>query len=263
MTSKQSLLCELIANQTINADTFVLSVKWDGPAPKAGQFFMIKPQRCSVFLPRPISIFEYNLDLGIVKFLIAKIGRGTEELFHIKPGDKIRLTGPFGNAWEKFLPGDVLNYGRKAGLIGGSVGVAPLAALVAEKPELNFYFLAGFKNGFNNNEEESATLGSAEKAKKLVLSAEDGKNALPGKITDYLFDLDTFSIIFACGSIALLNAVYKKCKEKNIPCFVSMESRMACGAGACFGCTISTVNGNSRCCSDGPIYKASEVLHNE
>ena len=255
-----SLLCELVSNHSINADSFVLSLKWEGRPPKAGQFFMIKPARSSVYLPRPISIFEFNIDQNIVKFLIAKVGKGTEELYHLKPGEKIRMTGPFGNAWEDFLPEDIKAGNGKAGLVGGSAGVAPLAALVAEKPELNFYFLAGFKNGFVNNEEETATLGAAVKAKKLILTAEDGRNALNGKVTDYLFDLESYSTIFACGSTNMLKAVVTKCESKNIPCFISMEGRMACGVGACYGCTIRTVNGNRRLCADGPIFRASDVI---
>jgi len=260
-TKKDSLLCELISNHSINSDSFVLSLKWEGKAPKAGQFFMIKPCRSSVYLPRPISIFEYISYQNIVKFLIVKAGNGTKELSQLKPGEKVRLTGPFGNAWEQFLPQNVLDGSGKAGLVGGSAGIAPLAALVAEKPDFNFYFFAGFKNGFENNEEEAATIGAGIKAKKLILTAEDGKNALHGKVTDYLFDLESYSVIFACGSPAFLNAVKKKCEAKNVPCYISMESRMACGAGACLGCSIPTNNGNKQVCADGPIFLSTEVLH--
>ncbi|MDR2965725.1 MAG: dihydroorotate dehydrogenase electron transfer subunit [Treponema sp.] len=259
-TKNNSLLSELVSNHSINNDTFCMSFKWEGRPPKAGQFFMIKPVRSNVFLPRPISIFEYIPSQNIVKFLIVKVGKGTAELSAIKPGEKVRLSGPFGNSWEDFLPEDVRNSGGKAGLVGGSAGVAPLAALVAEKPELNFYFLAGFKNGFSNNEEETATLGAAVKAKKLILTAEDGRNALHGKVTDYLFDLESYSVILACGSSGMLKSVIKKCETKEIPCFVSMESRMACGVGACYGCTIHTANGTRRLCADGPIFRASDVL---
>jgi hypothetical protein len=38
---------------------------------------------------------------------------------------------------------------------------------------------------------------------------------------------------------------------------------MACGAGACLGCTIKTINGNRRCCADGPIFAAEEIIFDE
>jgi NAD(P)H-flavin reductase len=253
-----SQICELTQIFHINDDSFILHFNWTGPAPYAGQFFMIKPERTSVFLPRPISIFEYNEPQKLVKFLIAKRGRGTEELSMLNYGEKVRLTGPFGNKWADFLPET-----GKAALIGGSVGIAPLAALTAEKPGFNFHFYAGFKNGFRKKEDENAFIGSAVNAVKLVISAEDGRNALGGRIVDYLFEPQNYDVIFGCGSIPMLQAVKKKCEQKKIPCFLSLESRLACGAGACLGCTVRTVKGDKRCCAEGPIFPAGELLLNE
>jgi len=253
-----SHICEVGQNLHINDENFILHFYWSGPPPSAGQFFMIKPERTSVFLPRPISIFEYNESKKLVKFLIAKRGKGTEELSMLNPGEKVRLTGPFGNKWETFLPES-----GKAALVGGSVGVAPLAALVAEKSDFNFDFYAGFKKGFREKEEENKFMGSAINAVKIVVTAEDGRNALGGRIVDYIFEPQNYNVIFACGSVPMLRAVKKKCEQKNIPCFISLESRLACGAGACLGCTIRTVRGNRRCCTDGPIFPAREILFNE
>jgi NAD(P)H-flavin reductase len=84
-----SLICELINNTRINEEFFILQFIWENPAPKAGQFFMLKPLRNSVFLPRPISIFEYNHEQKTVKFLISKRGKGTEDLFNLYPGEKV------------------------------------------------------------------------------------------------------------------------------------------------------------------------------
>ena len=98
------LTCELEKNYPINEEYFVLQFEWKTHSPKAGQFFMMKPQRSSVFLLRPISIFEYNSKEKILKFLIAKRGKGTEELSQLQRGDKVILTGPLGNTWAEFLP---------------------------------------------------------------------------------------------------------------------------------------------------------------
>jgi dihydroorotate dehydrogenase electron transfer subunit len=166
-----SLLCELSSIFHINNENFILEFNWHYTPPKAGQFFMIQPERSSVFLPRPISVFEYSTQQNYVKFLIVKVGKGTEELSQLQTGDKVRLTGPFGNSWAEFLPEN-----GRAALVGGSAGVAPLAALMAEMPEYNFHFFAGFKNGFKNKDEENAMLGSAINAKKLIITAEDGVN---------------------------------------------------------------------------------------
>ena len=250
----KSLVCEAADNHYINDEFFILHFIWEGQAPRAGQFFMIKHLRGSVFLPRPISVFEYNVGQRLLKFLIAKRGRGTEELSQLQSGEKVQLTGPLGNAWADFLPED-----GKAALVGGSVGIAPLAALMAEKPDYFFHFFAGFRNGFREKEEENAVLGHAVNAKKLVIAAEDGRNALDGRVTDFLFDPESYDVLFACGPSAMLDTLKKKCEKKSVPCFLSLESRLACGVGACLGCTIKTVKGNRRCCADGPIFPAGDI----
>ncbi|MCL2765723.1 MAG: dihydroorotate dehydrogenase electron transfer subunit [Treponema sp.] len=258
MTCKQ---CELVYNYSVNDEYFILGFVWENPIPKAGQFFMLKPLRTSVFLPRPIGIFEYIPEKKIVKFLISRRGRGTIELSLLNIGEKVQLTGPLGNCWADFLPENGLEKG-KAALVGGSAGVAPLAALVAERSDYNFHFYAGFRQGFREKEEEDAILGAGIKAKKVIITAEDGRNALIGLITDFIIDLESFDFVFGCGPMPMLHALMKKCEIKNIPCFLSLESRMACGVGACYGCSVHTTGGNRRCCKEGPIFPSKEVIFN-
>jgi NAD(P)H-flavin reductase len=250
-----SLTCEVVNNTSINEEFFVLQIIWNGAGAKAGQFFMIKPLRASTFLPRPFGVFEYNADQRVVKFLISRHGKGTIELSKLVIGEKVQLTGPQGNSWAEFLPEN-----GKAGLVGGSAGVAPLAALVSEMPDYNFHFYAGFRQGFREKSEEDTVLGAAVRAKKLIVSAEDGKNALIGRITDFIVDMESFDVIFTCGPLPMMRSVKQKCESKNVKCFISMENRFACGVGVCLGCTINTLNGNKRCCKDGPIFPASDIV---
>ena len=252
----ESQICEVVNNTLINNEIFILEVQWKYIPPKAGQFFMLKPERTSVFLPRPVSVFEYNPEQLKIKFLIVKAGTGTNEMSLLKPQEKIRLTGPLGNAWSDFLSGD------KIALAGGSAGIAPLAALIAENQKQNFkfHFYAGFKNGFSCKEEENAVLGCALKAQKLIITAEDGINALRGTVLDYIDTKENYNALFACGSHAMIKAAKIFCEKANIPCYVSLDSRMACGVGACLGCRVKTVNGNRRCCADGPIFPAGDLI---
>jgi NAD(P)H-flavin reductase len=254
----KSLVCELVGNTHVNGEVFILQFLWKGHAPKAGQFFMVKPLRSSVFLPRPISVFDYSEAQNTVKFLIAKRGMGTDELSQMNAGEKAQLTGPLGNTWADFLPENGI-----AALVGGGVGIAPLAALVSERPDYNFHFYAGFRGGFRQKEEENAMLGGALYAKKLVVSAEDGRNALGGRIVDFLFEPESYSAILTCGPEPMLKAVMKKCEARGVACYVSLERRMACGVGACLGCTVRTAKGNLRCCVDGPVFSAGELIFDE
>ena len=253
-----SVICELTGNTSITEEYFILQFVWENQAPKAGQFFMIKPLRTSVFLPRPFGIFDYNQNSRVVKFLIARHGRGTHEMSQLRAGEKVQLTGPIGNSWSDFLPEN-----KNIALVGGSAGIAPLSALVNENRSHHFYFFAGFKHGFRGKEEEELILGAGSRARKVIITAEDGKNALIGKIVDFIFEPENFDAVFACGPSPMLNALKKKCEIKKVPCFISLESRLACGTGVCLGCSIKTVKGFRCCCRDGPIFNAGEVIFND
>ena len=120
---------------------------------------------------------------------------------------------------------------------------------------------AGFKNALKDEEKKSLLGFSLLEAEKIIIAAENSedKDGQRGKIPDFL-DPQNYSAVCACGPEPMLKTVAQKCKAAGIPCFVSMERRMACGVGACLGCTVNTVNGNRRCCADGPIFKAEDVF---
>jgi NAD(P)H-flavin reductase len=147
-------------------------------------------------------------------------------------------------------------------LVGGGIGIAPLIALVSELPDEPFDFYAGFKtmSAKRNNHEYDWLLGPAlSSAGELILATEDGARGKKGRIPDFL-DPGKYRAVCACGPEPMLKAVAAKCKAAGTPCFISMERRMACGVGACLGCTVATVKGNRCCCADGPVFNAEEVL---
>jgi len=294
------MMCELIYNNSINNEIFRLDFVWQSvhtklATPKAGQFFMIKPKRSAVFLGRPISVARWEpaatdrdfirkkargkktphqryltgkyLESDTVTFLIARRGQGTRELAAMRTGDEAELIGPLGNAWADFLS-TVENGGNKPiALIGGGIGLAPLNALLCEAALCEtsahpFDVYAGFRTGFKSDEEKSALLGVGYQANNIIIATEDGKDGHKGRIPDFL-EPGQYAAVCACGPEPMLKAVAVKCKAAGVPCFVSLEKRMACGVGACLGCTVKTVSGNRRCCADGPIFKADEVIFDE
>ena len=242
----------------LTSDIFRLDCTWTGDSPRAGQFFMVKPGLTTVFLPRPISAaFWDKKKLG---FLILRQGRGTEELAALHPGETLEISGPLGNAWADFLPAQT-GAAKPMALVGGGVGIAPLLALAAELPEKSFDFFAGFRTGFKNSDERAGLLGSVESsAKNIIIAAEEdaGPGIRRGRIPDFL-DPAEYAAVFACGPEAMLRAAAEKCAA-GVPCYVSLERRMACGVGACLGCTVATSGGNRRCCADGPVFPASEIF---
>lgn len=255
---KQSVLCKLINNTSVNNEIFRIDFEWPGAAPKAGQFFMVKPIRASVFLGRPISMA--GALSGSLGFLIALRGKGTRELAAMRVGEEAELTGPLGNAWADFLP-EAGGSGKPIALIGGGIGLAPFHSLPGEMPGYCFDLYAGFRSGFNTVNEKEALLGPALlAARKVIIATEDGTEGHKGRIPDVL-EPALYSAVCACGPEPMLKAVAAKCSAAAVPCFVSLERRMACGVGACLGCTVQTIKGNRRCCADGPVFPAEELAY--
>ena len=102
VSAKESHICECISNVNIDPDIVKLDFEWHGKTPKAGQFFLIKSIRSSVFLGRPISVCgcESSSSFTKLSFLIALKGRGSRELAAFVPGQKAELIGPLGNCFS-------------------------------------------------------------------------------------------------------------------------------------------------------------------
>jgi len=256
-TIKISSYSECISAGFVCADTVSMEFLWQGARPRGGQFFLIKPRRTSVFLPRPISVSAVGENT--VSFLIARRGSGTKELTDMRPGDEAELIGPLGNCWLGCTDLDSITAEKTpklVALIGGGIGIAPLLAFAHELTEkrIPFNFFAGFRS--------HAFALETIKPLSLVIASEDGSVGEKGLITEF-FSPKGCDAVFACGPQPMLKTVAGSCAGDNVPCFVSMEKYMACGVGACKGCPVTTSVGNRSCCADGPIFNAEEVCFDE
>lgn len=215
-------------------------------SPNAGQFYMLRSVKSSLLLGRPISIFhsEYNekSDVLSLNFLILLKGKGTSELCNLDKGDKLEILGPVGNYWVK------PNSAEKVAIFGGGVGVAPVAGFASTLPKKSYDFYAAFKSGSYGLEYV--------KAQNLIITTDDGSVGTKGMITAVIDNesIKQYDVVYACGPTPMLAYIQKICLEANVKCWLSLENRMACGLGACLGCTIKTTEGNKRCCKDGPIF---------
>lgn len=220
------------------------------PVPISGQFYMLKSQKSGVLLGRPISVYGFKQlsenDLS-VEFLILKKGQGTEELVSLENNDKIELIGPLGNYWPE------PQKNKKIAIIGGGVGIAPVAGFASTLPKKSYDFYAAFKSGSYGLDYIFP--------KKLTITTDDGSVGIKGMISAALTSssIKEYDVVYACGPEPMLAYIQKICLESKVKCFLSLENRMACGVGACLGCTIRTKEGNKRCCKDGPIFDA-EIL---
>jgi NAD(P)H-flavin reductase len=70
---------------------------------------------------------------------------------------------------------------------------------------------------------------------------------------------DPAATVYACGPPRMLEAVRELCVARSVPAQLALESGMACGFGACFGCVVDTTNGYVRICLDGPVLDADQL----
>jgi NAD(P)H-flavin reductase len=88
------------------------------------------------------------------------------------------------------------------------------------------------------------------------VATDDGSIGHHGLVTELLeaeLDKDDQAEVYACGPPPMLEAVRRICAERQVPGQLALESGMACGYGACFGCVVATRDGLVRLCVEGPV----------
>jgi NAD(P)H-flavin reductase len=226
-----------------------------GPAdPQPGQFYMLSSATGwgggadeRPYLPRAFSYARARE--GELSFLLEVVGPGTARLAELRPGEGLALVGPLGVGWRP--PRE----GTRPLLVGGGIGTAPLICLEEDllagggEPPL---VLLGFRTAAHA---QAASLLSGSPS----LATDDGSAGRQALVTDLLreeLDADAGATVFACGPPAMLEAVRVVCAEVGVPAQLALESGMACGFGACFGCVVPTRDGYIRLCVDGPVLDA-------
>ena len=256
----QAPFCRRLARVGSNAELGayrLLSVHDDdGPRdPRPGQFYMLAAAERwggdgeRPYLPRAFSYARARGD-GVLDFLLDAIGPGTRRLAELQAGDALWLTGPLGIGFR--LPD---RDGIRHLLVGGGIGAAPIVCLSDELGGRGEVLL-GFRSGAHARAAELFD-GHAE------LATDDGSAGSQALVTELLRErLDergAEAAVYACGPPPMLEAVRAICAEREVPAQLALESGMACGFGACFGCVAPTRNGYVRLCVDGPVLDATDL----
>jgi NAD(P)H-flavin reductase len=194
------------------------------------------------FLPRAFSVLRSHED-GRLEFLFENVGPGTRRLCELRAGDGLWLLGPLGVGFR--APEE----GRRPLLVGGGVGIAPLAIW---QDVLGAPALLGFRDALH-------AVG-ADLLDSPRVATDDGSVGHHGLVTELLREeIDSEVTVYACGPPPMLEAVRALCSEAGVPAQLALESGMACGYGACFGCVVPTRNGYVRLCVDGPVLDAGDL----
>ena len=243
----QKRLFQIESNDAVARDTFRIVLRGDAPvAVRSGQFVDIAVP--GYYLRRPISVSDALPD-GVVLYYKV-VGEGTRVMSAMTPGSSLELLLPLGSGFHpERCQHDAL-------LIGGGLGAAPLYLLAKELLATGRRATAVL--GFNKADEiclvdELKALGVP-----VHIATMDGSVGVKGFVTDAVAAAKpAFDRFYTCGPLPMMKAV---CKALDAPGEVSLEERMGCGAGFCYGCTVQTSGGPRRVCADGPVFDKEEVL---
>jgi dihydroorotate dehydrogenase electron transfer subunit len=235
---------------------------------KPGQFMMLKVSNDRTpLLRRPFSVYKnYPEDhpdkgkRGCLFILYKTVGKGTQKMTTFRKGQKVDLIGPLGNGFmlPALPPSPII-------LIGGGVGIVPLYPL-AEKvdPRKLFIFIGG------KTQDDILCVTDFKKMNATVfIATEDGSLGFKGTVIDLFlsqlkkFERNETTYLYSCGPVGMLRALAERIKFKQFICQTSLEARMGCGFGACWGCVVKTNHPQTpyqRVCKEGPVFHLKDIV---
>jgi dihydroorotate dehydrogenase electron transfer subunit len=237
----------------------------------------------AILMRRPLSIMRAQPQEGWIEVLYKLHGPGLRALAARRPGEELSVLGPIGCPFEPHPQRP------RTLLIGGGVGIPPMVflaeRLIAERDRWKPLVLMGSEIPFPFKTRPSRIVVSGMPPEAIacmplldewgVASRLATRAGYPGCFDGFVTDLAETWLgtlgqpelaeleIFACGPNAMLQAVARLARRRQLPCQVALEEYMACGVGGCAGCTVlvRTPEGPAmkRVCVDGPVFDAHTV----
>ena len=261
------ITARIVVNEKITEEIYQLviySPELIEQSPLPGQFLHVRvSEHLEPLLRRPISIHDID-HLQKQCTLIYRVGgKGTQFLKEKKMGDSLDILGPLGNGF----PMDELKEGEQVVLLGGGVGIPPLYYLAKElvKKEISLTILLGY-----NSKEQSFLVDKFSQIGEVNIATMDGTEGIKGTVVDLITEnlndnlVQTGSTFYACGPTPMLQSLQNRWLDTTIKGYLSLEERMGCGIGACYGCVIKVdpevdPKGYKKICQEGPVFSFREV----
>lgn len=247
-------LAKVTANTEPMSGAHLLWLEAPQIAPQAqpGQFVMVRcGEKGEYQLRRPLGIHQREGDR--IALLFNVVGGGTEWLSQRQPCDRLDLLGSLGNGFN------VNPDSKKLLMIAGGLGIAPLRFLADEavKQGLSVTLLYGAPT-------TTQLYPELPDGVDVIYATEDGSEGKKGMITSVISEhIDQADQVFACGPLAMYQTMAKMPTLKKKSVQISLEVRMGCGVGVCYGCTVKTRKGLKQVCKDGPVFELNDILWEE
>jgi len=275
----QQMSAVVIEQETMAANTYRLRLRCPELAKqiRPGQFFMVKePGTNDPLLGRPFALFdvwEENGEPAGVDFGYVAIGKLTNLMTHWSPGDPVQLWGPLGNGFPEPGNGHLM-------MVAGGIGQTPFLAVAREALGLRTYGTPArqldvkpskltLAYGVRSEEYLAGIDEFTIEGLDLRIATDNGTAGHHGFVTQLLLDAIQSNAppdkVYCCGPEPMMEVVQEICLRESVSCWLSLESPMACGFGACFSCVvpIRQEDGNwdyKRSCVEGPVFPAETLI---
>ena len=225
-------------------------------AMRAGQFLHLRVPDDARLLRRPISISSIDKSKRQCHLIYRIEGSGTAIFSTLKAGDSLDVMGPQGNGFDL----SELDQRSRVLLVGGGIGVPPLLEVAKQlhECEVEITTVLGFAT-------KDAVILEDELARysKVFVTTDDGSYGIKGNVSVVIKELDSeFDAVYSCGAPGMMKYINQTFYE-HPRAYLSLESRMACGMGACYACVLKVPDSETisqRVCEDGPVFKTGTVV---
>ncbi|MBL3600119.1 MAG: FAD/NAD(P)-binding protein [gamma proteobacterium endosymbiont of Lamellibrachia anaximandri] len=212
----------------------------------------------------PISIVSDPDDSHFFDHTIRVVGRVTEALSRLQPGDRVGIRGPFGRGWPMAQA-----EGQDVVVVTGGLGCAPLVSviryLLRRRDRFgDIHIMQGVKHEDDLIWRRQYEVWSREQGVNVQLAADMPGKEWPwqqGLVTELINTLDLNlekTISMLCGPELMMLAAIAQLRDLKLDdqrIWLSMERNMQCGFGQCGHCQV----GPKFVCKDGPVFCYSEV----
>ncbi len=247
---------KVISNEKLCPCFYLLKI--DAPAIvkkiKPGQFIHIRVSKgLEPFFRRPFSVYRAK---KYIEIFYEPIGRGTKILVTKKKGDELDILGPLGKPFT--LPPKGI---KQVVMIAGGIGVAPfliLSDFLKNKGYEQVLLYGGRTKGHVYPMKEFKENGC-----KVFVATDDGRVGVKGRVSELFPKINLVpetTFLYTCGPKPMMVAVQEFARENHLRGQAACEELMACGLGACLGCSIQTKSGYKTVCYDGPVFDLQEVI---
>ena len=268
----------IVENVAVATDTYRVRLHCTEIAERVipGQFLMVRIADCNdPLIGRALAVYNVLPDSSgcstVIDLIYHVKGKFTTYLKRSPPGQQLGVWGPLGNGFPPLECQHLI-------MVAGGVGQTPFLTLAREhlglqqfgSPPRHVRPLSRVTLCFGAESEKF--LGGVEDFRRLGIDVRlatiDGSTGHHGPVTELLaheLDKNAREVkVASCGPAAMMKESARIAANSRVPCYVSLETPMACGIGICFTCVakIRDTAGHwdyKRTCVEGPVFDATRV----